>query len=103
MAELVKIANARDHAASGAGRLIRLASNISLREMAGAIRVDPSTLLRWERGERRPTGAAAERWVDELNRLAERDKPRRRTPDKRTPGLAGHQGVRADEHAQSTA
>jgi transcriptional regulator with XRE-family HTH domain len=78
MTELVKIANARDHANSGAGRLIRLSSGIALREMARTIGVDPSTLLRWERGERRPTGEAAGRWVDELTRLAERKQPRRK-------------------------
>lgn len=78
MTDLVKLANARDHALSGAGRHVRLSSGISMREMARTIRVDPSTLLRWERGERRPTGAAAERWVDELHRLAERKQPRRK-------------------------
>jgi transcriptional regulator with XRE-family HTH domain len=78
MPDLVKIANARDHAVSGAGRLIRLSAGISLREMARAIGVDPSTLLKWERGEHRPTGAAAERWVDELILLAERKRPRQR-------------------------
>lgn len=79
MTNLVKIANARDHAASGAGRLIRLSAGISLREMARTIGVDASTLLRWERGERRPTGAAAGRWVDELTQLAERKQPRPRS------------------------
>jgi transcriptional regulator with XRE-family HTH domain len=78
MTELVKIAKARDHAVSGAGRLIRLSAGISLREMARSIGVDASTLFRWERSERRPTGAAAGRWVDELTHLAERQQPRRR-------------------------
>lgn len=78
MDDLVKVANARDHAVSGAGRLVRLTAGISLREMARAIAVDPSTLLKWERGEHRPTGAAAGRWVDELTRLAERKRPRPR-------------------------
>jgi transcriptional regulator with XRE-family HTH domain len=77
MTDLVKLANARDHAISGAGKNVRLSAGISLRELARNLGIDASTLLRWERGERRPTGLAAERWMDELNRLAERKHPRR--------------------------
>jgi transcriptional regulator with XRE-family HTH domain len=97
----VKIANARDHAMSGAGRLVRLSSGISLREMARTIEVDASTLLRWERGERRPTGAAAGRWVDELTQLAERDRPRRRpTAEMREAGFPASEPL-ADENVDA--
>ncbi len=89
MMDLVKLANARDHATSGAGRLVRLSAGISLREFAGTLGVDASTLLRWERGERKPTGDAAVRWADELTRLAERKQPRPRSS-------APLKGVRTD-------
>jgi transcriptional regulator with XRE-family HTH domain len=95
--DLVKLANARDHARSGAGRLVRLSAGISLREMARVIGVDASALLRWERGEQRPTGAPAARWVEELHRLAEREQPRRKAPGRRSPGLAGQEGERGTE------
>jgi transcriptional regulator with XRE-family HTH domain len=72
MSDLAKLATARDHALSGTGRLLRQSAGISLREMARAISVDPTTLLRWERGENRPRGAAAMRWQHELRQLAER-------------------------------
>jgi transcriptional regulator with XRE-family HTH domain len=103
MTDLVKIADARDHARSGAGRLVRLTAGISLREMAREIGVDPSALLRWERGEHRPTGAAAARWVDELHRLAEREMPRRKAPRMREPGSGRAEGSREDVHGNSTA
>jgi transcriptional regulator with XRE-family HTH domain len=72
MADLVKLAQARDFASSGLGRLIRISSGISLREMARAIGADPAAVLRWEQGKNRPTGDRAVRWAEELSRLAER-------------------------------
>ncbi len=74
--DLAKIADARDFGASGAARLVRLTSGISLREMGRAVGVDAATILKWERGEHRPRGAAAIRWTDELTRLAERKQNR---------------------------
>jgi DNA-binding XRE family transcriptional regulator len=51
--------------------MIRAQAGVSLAEMAEPIGVAPSTILRWERGERVPHGAAAVRYgelLDELSR-----------------------------------
>ena len=71
VAELIALREARKFAASGAGRAIREATGLSLHELADAIGVSASTLLRWERGEHRPRGASAIRYADVLHRLTE--------------------------------
>lgn len=58
--------------------MIRLSSGIGLREMARTVGVDPATILKWERAEHRPSGEAAVRWADELSKLVERKRPRRK-------------------------
>jgi hypothetical protein len=70
--------------------------------MARTIGVDPSTLLKWERGEHRPTGRAATRWVEELTRLAERGKPTRRrsTSSKVTTVAASDNSIEEVDSAQ---
>lgn len=51
-------------------RAVRLAAGISVRQLAQAIGVQPSTLSRWERGLRRPRPEQAKRWCALIERLA---------------------------------
>lgn len=66
--QIVRIARAR-RLAAGSGRRIRLASGVSVRELAAGVGVDPSTLWRWETGRSRPRGEAALRWERALEAL----------------------------------
>jgi DNA-binding transcriptional regulator YiaG len=68
--ELEALATARAWAASGVARELRVGRRLTLREFAAAIGCAPSTVLRWERGERRPRGACAIRYGALLRRLA---------------------------------
>jgi transcriptional regulator with XRE-family HTH domain len=71
--DLVKVAAARDACRNGVGRALRLSAGLSLREVADEVGAgDPSTVLRWERGQRRPRGEMAERYGDLLDRIASR-------------------------------
>lgn len=71
--DLVKVASARDACRNGAARALRLSAGLSLREIAEEVGAgDPSTVLRWEKGQRRPRGEMAERYGDLLDRLASR-------------------------------
>jgi DNA-binding transcriptional regulator YiaG len=63
------MAEARALVASGEARRLREAENLSLVNVAGPVGVDPSTIGRWERGERLPRGRAAVKYVELLNRL----------------------------------
>ena len=60
--DLATVAHARALSSSGAARSIRIAAGLSLREVGDALDVSPSTILRWERGERTPRAAGAERY-----------------------------------------
>ena len=71
------LVEARQLAASGAGRMIREAAGLSLAELGRAIDVDPSAVWRWENGERTPTGVYAVRYRDFLVELRETDRARR--------------------------
>lgn len=68
--ELLRLTAARRAATSGEGRRRREAAGLSLREVAGALGVDPTTLQKWERGDRAPRGEPAIRWMDLLDQLA---------------------------------
>lgn len=46
-----------------------MAADVSLSEIAGPVGVSPSTIHRWETGDRRPTGAAALRYGELLSEL----------------------------------
>lgn len=59
----------RSAAADGTARARRVAAGVSLREAAKAMRVQPSTLSRWERGECRPRPTQARRWAQLLDQL----------------------------------
>lgn len=62
--DLLLLATARRHAATGHGYAIRIRAGVSLREMADAIGLSHAALWRWERGERVPRrGPAASTWA----------------------------------------
>lgn len=47
----------------GRGRMVREAADLSLRDLAATVGVSVAALSRWERGEERPSRAAAVRWA----------------------------------------
>lgn len=55
--------------AHGQGRRIREEAGLSVRELAGELGVNPSTLDRWERGLTRPRPAQAARWLEAVEIL----------------------------------
>jgi transcriptional regulator with XRE-family HTH domain len=70
--ELRDLVRLRRLTASGAARKVRLASGLSLNEIANAVGVSPVTVLRWERAQRRPkNGPAALRYGALLDELLE--------------------------------
>jgi DNA-binding XRE family transcriptional regulator len=73
----LKIAEARQLASSGAGRMLRQAAGLTNAELARAVGVDPSTCFRWENGERTPTGDQAVRYAEFLAELRELHSPRK--------------------------
>jgi DNA-binding transcriptional regulator YiaG len=56
------------------GRALRERHRLSLREIGYTVGVSPSTVCRWESGERRPRGAAAIRYAALLDRLDRLDR-----------------------------
>jgi len=64
-------ARALDLGRSGYGRTIRIARGLSLRDVAAACGASASGVLRWERGQRRPKGAAGLRWAAFIEQLAQ--------------------------------
>ncbi|WP_425517046.1 helix-turn-helix domain-containing protein [Miltoncostaea marina] len=68
--ELALVSEARRLAGSGGARAIRVAAGVTLYEVAAACGVYPSTVLRWERGERRPRGRGAVHYARVLRELA---------------------------------
>lgn len=58
-------------ARNGRARKIRLRANLSLADVAIVAEVSPSTVYRWEMGDRRPTGAAAVRYLKALREIQE--------------------------------
>jgi DNA-binding transcriptional regulator YiaG len=67
--ETVEIAKLRAFIDSGAAKALRVRRNLSFRETAGPVGVSPSTILRWETGERSPRGDAALRYWRFLQEL----------------------------------
>ncbi len=68
-AQLRALSRARALAESGQARLIREGARVSLSELARSIRVDVSTLSRWERGERVPRSLRALEWAKAVEGL----------------------------------
>ena len=71
--QLVELRRIRESARQGATREARLRAGLSLSEIAVALRVSKTTVSRWERGLRRPTGAAALRYARLHEILVHRD------------------------------
>lgn len=67
--DILRLSAARAHAADGTGRAIRQRHRLTVLEVAEAISVGVPLLSRWERGERRPRGEGALRWVELLDEL----------------------------------
>jgi DNA-binding transcriptional regulator YiaG len=59
-------------ASTGAARAIREEAGLSYSEVAAAAEVHKVTVFRWEHGQRRPRGAAAERYLRLLDELSGR-------------------------------
>src|SRR5262245_51111774 len=70
--ELAELRIARQWLATGVARSIRESAGLSLHELAQAVAVSPSTLLRWERGDHRPRGEAGARYARALRALTVR-------------------------------
>lgn len=71
--DLLLLAKARRLSESGEGAKARIAADLSLSEVAGAVGVSPSALWRWEHGERSPQGARAVAWarlIDDLTKAS---------------------------------
>src|SRR5438105_263809 len=64
--ELERLARVRHLAVSGGAAAIRMRAQVSSVEVGGAVGVDHVTVLRWEKGRRRPSGAAALRYLEVL-------------------------------------
>jgi DNA-binding transcriptional regulator YiaG len=74
----VKLARVRHLVESGEAKTLRTDLNLSLGDIAIAIKVDQSTVYRWEHNKRKPRGAAAIRYGRLLEALArERSEPAR--------------------------
>jgi transcriptional regulator with XRE-family HTH domain len=70
--EILELARVRSLAESGAARSIRLAADVSLSEVGAAIGAAPSTVWRWEQGQRTPRGEAGLRYARLLDSLMNR-------------------------------
>lgn len=71
-AQTIELSRLRAMVRSGAARGVRLGAHLSLAEVGDAIGgVSPSTILRWERGERSPRGEPALRYWELLRALME--------------------------------
>ncbi len=55
----------------GTGRAVRQAAGLSLRDVAGLARVQPSALCRWELGQDQPSRSAAIRWAEVVGEIEE--------------------------------
>lgn len=67
----MKVSCARRLCFDGGGRRLREQAQLTLRELAGAVGVDPATLHRWETAAAVPRGDAAVRWIDALAAVSE--------------------------------
>lgn len=65
-----RLARVRTLAVTGQAEQIRVTAKLSKGDAARAVGVEPTTIGRWERGLRTPTGGAALRYEALLDRLA---------------------------------
>lgn len=75
LAKAERLARAKQMAADGTARRIRLANRLAQRDIGLAVGVDTSTVARWENGTRVPRGDAAWRYADLLARLEQKAGP----------------------------
>jgi DNA-binding transcriptional regulator YiaG len=68
---IIQLAKVRALTESGEARNIRQNARLSLPDIASAVGSHPSTVYRWENGERRPHGDAAIRYGNLLDELLE--------------------------------
>lgn len=66
---LAELARVRQLCTSGSARVRREAARLSLAEVATPVEVTPTTVWRWERGQRKPRGDAALRYLAVLDSL----------------------------------
>jgi transcriptional regulator with XRE-family HTH domain len=64
--DLVRLAEVRRAARSGAARRLRELAGVSQGELAAALGVTPSAISYYEAGKRRPSAVIAERWATAL-------------------------------------
>ena len=69
--DVLELAAARRLAAGGGGRMIREGAGLSLNDVGRACGIHASTVLRWERAERRPRGLPALLYVRLMRDLAD--------------------------------
>lgn len=70
--DAVSLSQIRALARSGMAKSVRLAAGLSLQEVAEAIGAGgPSTIHRWENGDRRPHGEVAVRYLQLVDELIE--------------------------------
>jgi DNA-binding transcriptional regulator YiaG len=67
--DLAAVARARRLAKSGAGRAMRVAARVSIRDVAHAVGTSTSVVWRWKKGQRLPRAEFAVRWVRVLDGL----------------------------------
>jgi len=72
MVDVLQLAEARRYAASGQGQRLRLTARLSLGEVARSIGTSHVTVLRYETGERRPTGEVGVRYGQFMKALERR-------------------------------
>jgi DNA-binding transcriptional regulator YiaG len=70
MTNVERLSRVRAQATSGEAKRIRVAAHLSELDFARVLKVHHTTIGRWERGERLPTGDAALRYAALLDRLA---------------------------------
>jgi transcriptional regulator with XRE-family HTH domain len=68
---LIALAFARDVARNGVARSARLAKHLSLRDLSRELDVAPSTILRWENGDRVPSREQGPAYGRLIQRLLE--------------------------------
>lgn len=68
-AHILRLARLRAAVTSGEAQRLRVASHLSINEVADACKVDQSTIWRWENGRRIPRGTAALRYAEFIDAL----------------------------------
>ena len=70
--ELIAVARVRSLAKSGDAHSIRVSAGVSLAELGSSVGVGPTTVYRWENGQRVPRGDLALAYASVLDALGRR-------------------------------